>query len=318
VNDVLISTAEASSRRLEDLREQLGMDSSPEDRIVVLGHLLTWYAKWAGDPETDSGLFWNVTEKRLGVWAQWTRSNPLMFGRALVKAGYVQPVNDVFPEQLLRKRDGYVVPGALDRSWSIHRLRANKLDLVLFLLDPVRRARQAAFLGLKPTDAPTGWLDFSRLSGDVPGPGEGAYPSSGGPPEDLQSNSVGASESPPRGSPHVDVNVEKKKRMFPRKYVGNKTTTGAPKTRDMLEYIQENKYENPLECLRTIDGTDGAVPIWIKGVEHCLSDVQTMLANMTETDEAWAKIGNPAAVAMSRIKAVLRARGIRTGNGQQA
>ena len=158
MKSVLINTAEFESRRFEDLCERLDMDNTVDQRIAMLGHLTRWQLRWSSDESLDSGLLWDVTEKRMGMWAEWSKTNPLQFGRALVQAGYCAPVNDVFPEQLCGGRNGFVVVGALDRSWHIHKQRADRNRLVLYLIDPVRRARQCANLGVSPADAPQGWI----------------------------------------------------------------------------------------------------------------------------------------------------------------
>ena len=145
----MISTNEGDSPRFERLVELLlggGDDIDLEECFRVRGHLQAWYEKWSGHGETDSGLLWGVTESRMGRWAQWPQ--PLKFGRALVAAGYVVSVERLYPSELLKGRDGFVVVGfeggvALDTSWpAIHRSRADALDLVLFLTDPRRRIKQ--------------------------------------------------------------------------------------------------------------------------------------------------------------------------------
>lgn len=74
----------------------------------------------------------------------------------------------------------------------------------------------------------------------------------------------------------------------------------------MCDFIRTNKYDNPLLCLQTIDGTDVATIWWRRAVDQDVQFVMQILSEMTETDETWAKIGNPGALAMSRIKGRLR------------
>ena len=83
----------------------------------------------------------------------------------------------------------------------------------------------------------------------------------------------------------------------------------------MLWFVRENRYENPLAALCAMDDSERARILWTRAVEEDVSAVQTILAEMTETDESWAKIGNPAAVATARIKKMIPGMGKRYGNG---
>jgi hypothetical protein len=134
----------------------MGMDTTVRKMNVVWSHLMIWYLKWAADPYTDTGIFWDVTALRMGMWAEYPK--PLIFGRALAD-GYCQPVGTVYPDELTRGRQGYVVPGSLDATWDgVHKHRPNASELVLFLTDPARRARQAKRYNVT-TPCPEGWLD---------------------------------------------------------------------------------------------------------------------------------------------------------------
>jgi hypothetical protein len=176
VKSILLSTAEFSSVRFERLCERLKA-STEKDCYLVGGHLAKWFFKWGADPELDAGLFWNTTETALGRWSSWEA--PLAFGRALVEAGYCRPLSSVYPALLLGDRSGFCHPGALDASWDgVHKHRANAAELVLYLTDQTRRARQAKGFRITSTAIPAGWLEEAPAR-SVPAPDLSASPPRG-------------------------------------------------------------------------------------------------------------------------------------------
>jgi len=307
MDSLLIDTNEWGNRRFEDLCERLEEDGEPS-KYLVMGHLIRWCLKWASDQETDAGLLWEITEKRLGVWAEWPK--PLLFGRALVAAGYVQTVESVFPPELCRGRTGFMVPMTLDRAWNMLRHRCNARELVLFLTDPIKRSIRAAELGLTPDQAPAGWLlsaDEARplaakqQAGATSAPAGGQrWPNVG--PTLEQRNPAGQPSAP-----NVDVNVKEDTNVSTSNVGQNENGgTGSQKTGDLLAFLRQNKTDNPLACLRRIDGTDRAGSIWVKAVETDPDAVITKLANMVETDTAWCKICSPAAVMMACCMKIIK------------
>jgi len=336
---LVLSTVEGQSRRFDLLCEALEVDTV-EDTYTVRGHLMCWFEKWSADPATDSGLLWDVSERQMGLWAHWSR--PLVFGRALAKAGYVSPIESIYPAELVKGRPGFVVAGyesgvALDTSWNgVHYRRTNAQELVLYLTNPKQRARQMETLGVVVEDlvkagkVPADWAPQRGGTGsaqqngeagrDGPQRGQGM----GGGLEDgldpgidpsLRRKNVTVKESDlsqrdvpsPVPPPRQDgTGMGRKPREKRRKYRNDASHgtpgTGNHKSSQMLLFVREEKYNNPLACLQQFDGTDKAMGFWKKAVDRDVQAVMQVLANMTETDEAWAKIMNPAAVASFRLK----------------
>lgn len=310
---VMIDTGERVSHRFERLCEALET-STQEDEDRVFTALVLWYLRWSGDQETDSGILVDVSERRLGQWAEW--SQPLAFGRALVKAGYVRSLADSYPEQLVVGLQGWVVPGALELSWDgVHRKRSDRSRLALFILDPVRRWNACLACGVDPATAPEGWLKPPPDQGDGWGPSGNA---SGKPPGNPSGNAGGKGSAAPPLPPRVreHVNVKEEKEMFQRTATGRTANT---KTLGQRDFIRENKYTAPLDCLYELDNTsDAARAIWSRAVREIPEHVMRVLAELTETDEAWAGVSNPAALVMSRLKGALGKHGrVRAyGNGR--
>ena len=164
VKAFLLPTNEMTSSRFERLCDHLDVNE-PEERYGVLGHVVQWYMRWCGDEEFDHGLFWDISLKRLGAWANW--KDPQVFGNGLLKAGYVSDLTAVYPAELLRGHPGFVARAltggvALDTSYAtVHgRQMARALDLAFFLTDPQRRAQCVAALGCLdlPAWVPAGWV----------------------------------------------------------------------------------------------------------------------------------------------------------------
>jgi len=288
-------------------------DQESIDRVFA--HLMIWFLRWAGDEQSDTGIFFDMNESRLGMWAEWPK--PLSFGRALVSAGYVQTLKSFYPETVLKGRDGFFVPGALDLSWDgIHRRRADRGELVLYLQDPERRAKQAQLLvthGIRiRADVVPEWLSLPSLDTIRSAPVDDHndhHPPGGGPPRHDDGHDARHTARQPAGQPApippLPPRVQNVNELINQRNVGRNGTTSR-KTREMCEFIRENKYDNPLSCLQTIDGTDVANIWWRRAIDQDVQFVMTILSEMTETDETWAKIGNPGALAMSRIKGRFR------------
>lgn len=283
-------TNELSRDRFERLCEKLGRDEHREDRYAVYGHLCAWYAKWGGDPEYDHGLLFDINEKRMGIWADW--DEPLLFGRALVHAGYVKPLEIVFPAQLLRGRSGFVAMHGdggimLDMTYNgWHRDQPNANELVLFLTSRARRAHLSRQMGLSGDGLPPGWLD-PPPSGEVPGKFRGI------------AGEVPGDDRPLAPAPRRLGDVRKNRTETTSN--DEKQATGTPKSDELRDLIVTHRYDNPLLCLKAIDGADENQPLWIEAVQRDVGFVSTLLANMVETDDAWRKICNPAGVVMSKV-----------------
>lgn len=292
-----IETSEMQTERWDMLCEYLDQDKEPLDKHKVLGHLTAWYLRWGGDQGHDSGLLWAVTPKRMGVWAGHER--PEFFGNGLVHAGYVEPIENVYPVELLAGRTGYCVRGTLDRTWvSIHSKRVGQCaDLALFLLDREARSFYALKCGSDLSQAPPDWLDTRRRQVDA---GSAVSRS------DVDATSA-APAAPP--APHVDVSGGRPESNKQRNNVGSRRTegsTGNPKTPEQLALIREFKYSDPLRCCMALDETPWVVNRWRRIHKEDRSFLCTLLANVTDTDEGWAKLDNPSAVVFSKVLARLR------------
>lgn len=308
MHSILIPTNEWRSERFSALCEALEAEDRTR-RLLAFAHLHLWFNRWGEDQALDAGLFWDISERRLGEWSEWDK--PLIFGRALVSAGYVRQINEMYPAELLRGRQGYVYPGHLDNAWNVLRRRPSQApDLVLFLTDPARRAGQAALYRISQP-IPKGWLDGVPATATQPlqaDSGESPPPDSVHTPDNVRSMFGGTPDmlrgggTPPR-SPHVSGNVN----LENQRNVGERTT-GNQKTRALYAIVRECKYDNPLKALIAMDGTERARRLWHRGISYVMSDIQTLLAEMTDTEESWTKIANPAALATARIKRALRER----------
>lgn len=286
---LLVSPSEYTSDRFWRLCEYLKMDEKRDDRLKVWAHLNVWFGKWASDPEYDHGLFWNVSEKRLGAWADW-EENPTVFGRALRHAGYVSPAENVYPAELCNGRPGFVAMGPyggamLDESWiGWHRGCALKAVLPVYITDRAKRATAVSSIpgaAAEAAKAPPGWVDPPpAVRGDnVPG----------------THSERGAPALPPAPPRRQDVDEKTKQRQT------SNGRTGNPKTPEMLAFIREHKYDNPLECCRMTDGTNDACKLWVEAVELDQQFVSNLLANMTETDNVWSRVGWPSSILTKQL-----------------
>ena len=307
---LLVNTAELRSQRFDLLCERLEGDVAETIRnpsALILGHLMCWHLRWAGDDAMDSGLLWDVSERRMGIWAEWPK--PLVFGRALVEAGYCAPVENVYKEkELLQGRKGFVVLAgdgepALERSWDWHKRLAKSAELIYFLREDRRKRQVASWLQTGRQVYVNGynkewaqkWLGLAATSAAGP-----CRETSGNLPEDPPQTAA-QGFPPPRDVKRLtkEINQRNGERT-------NNQGTGNPKSRQMLTTARTHKYDNPLLVLRTFDSTENAVKLWRRTVSHNLSAVQQFLAEMTETDDTWAAIEKPAAVAVRKCQAILR------------
>ena len=294
----LLDAGEWRSDRFLRLCEYLEKDATEADQILVRGHFVTFVTRWAGDREMDSGLFFDVPVRRLGVWACWPSAEK--FGNALVHAGYVSKMEDKYPACVLRGRSGLVCWGALDITWrSVHSERVDGRDLVLFLADARKRSRLALSMGLLPEDFP-GWiLSEDQLRG-------GAEPAERSPAgSETRGEAGGASGGTAAGHPPAPP-------LPPRERSGKEVTklqrnvrigkTGKPKTSEQRRIIAQCKYEDPSSALLALDESPLARGTWDAILQHDRGFVQTALAELVETDQAWEGSTNPPGLIWSRCR----------------
>jgi hypothetical protein len=74
----------------------------------------------------------------------------------------------------------------------------------------------------------------------------------------------------------------------------------------MLDELREYKTRGDvLRALLLLDSSERATMVWRKATRVCPNEVLSLISRWTETPEAWSRIRNPAAVAMSQIKKLL-------------
>lgn len=297
---VAIPAGEIRSNRFEHLCELMDADADPPARMLLWGHLAAWYLRWGQDEQFDHGLFFDITEKRLGVWAE--HPQPQKFGNALVRAGYVAPIREFYNGThddngfVCLRGDGGV---ALDTSWDgWHRKSPIAARLALYLTD----ARRALFWAAKEKEG----------GSDPPGAGE---TDSGKIPENFRKVS-GESPDSLRESSGIDVKTSKDvkdvnegtnvptsdvKPPAGRAPVNNSGRTGNAKTLRVRDFIREHKYDDTIACLCMLDDSDGARKLWVEACERDLQYVHQCLAELTETDAAWAKLMNPCGALVKKL-----------------
>jgi hypothetical protein len=339
----LLATNEKSSSRFERLLDHLDLHEK-DDVYRVLGHLVQWYSRWCGDQEFDHGLFWDITIKRLGMWADW--ADPQVFGNALVKAGYVSDIAGVYPAELLRGRSGFVArtPSsgvALDESYrTVHgRQPERALELAFYLSDPQRRASSLALAGCAglPAWVPAGWVPGFDVSAPVVGADLVAAPVVGAAVVAAPAGAVPlradcariarrlcADSLPAPTAPNVNVNVTTVRKDLENHVIrtnpstgDGRQRTGKPKSDEMGATIREHKYSNPLQALCATDDSVNAVELWTAIVEKDLDFIRNELGKAVETDERWAQIGNPAGWFMSLVSKRLKTLGKSARNGRR-
>ena len=77
--------------------------------------------------------------------------------------------------------------------------------------------------------------------------------------------------------------------------------TGKPKTIVQRDYIREHKYEDTMGCLLMLDEGDESKRMWLEACERDLGFVHRCLADLVETDEAWAKLLNPVGALVKKL-----------------
>ena len=303
-----IAPSEFRSNRFETFVEHLGMDESAEGLKTAAGYLMTWYCRWAEDPEFDHGLLFGIREKRLGSWSE--HPNPSSFSKALLAAGYVAKLKDFYG----RDEDGYVVLNgdggvSLDVSWDgWHRKSPIAYRLAHYLTDPERRLYWVAKfndegLGMAvASDGAAGDDNRAGGSGRLPErfrreSGAGSARSASPPPEDVLTSKKDVKEGDKKTS---DVATPTGPAHGERPRTGNRKTTA------MRDYIRENKYDDTIGCLCQLDSTPPAVEMWKEICRRDIGFAHMLLAEMTETDEKWSGIHNPAATAVKPILKRLR------------
>lgn len=312
MRELLLSTNESDSLRFENLVEYLAearkADASDEFRAIVMGHLTMWYLGWAREEETDTGLFIGFKLAMVARWSGW--SNKAEFARGLLHAGYIRDLHVAYPPEL-EPGGGFCVYGAIDRSWAVHRSRANRERLVLFLTDRQKRAEWARKFGVRAAAAPAGWLPPDADAAPAPqaaaggqGAGEGA--DQGGPrgtPGVTQGNPGGNPGLPPPnpGVPPFTGSTGKKERN---EYSigtgtegtkeGRKEPTALPATPQLYELVHANRYENPLFAATAMDPDPDYRSFcgWL--VRQHRQEAMGVLAEMTETKERFLGYARPA------------------------
>jgi hypothetical protein len=305
---VAIPAGENRSNRFEQLCELMDADVDAAARMSLWGYLCAWYVRWGQDEQFDHGLLFDITEKRMGAWAEHPR--PQAFGNALVRAGYVAPIREFYVG--LHDDNGFVVLRgdggvALDTSWDgWHRKSPIAARLARYLTDARRALTWAAKL--------------EEDGADPPADGNGAGGHSGKFPENIRKVSGSGPAPGPAGSP---LDVQTSKDVNNVKEVTNVTTsdvndvsrgpgvnnpprvggqrTGNPKTIAQRNYIRDHKYDDTIGCLQMLDHSDGANKVWIEACERDIGYVHLCLSELTETDDAWSRLANPCGALMKKL-----------------
>lgn len=326
MRDILISANELRGVRFEKLVAYLAEKSAREDtsefRMIVAGHLTSWYLGWAAEDDYDHGLFFGFSRPMVARWAGWAK--PDQFALALLHAEYVKDMTEVYPPEVLDKRTGYVVMGALDKSWGWHRSRKNKQDLALFLLDDGDRADQCRrFDAVRPyvIRSIKGWLELDAPPHLVPEiRGRLADPSyqqgreaAGGRSEEMGSGGhfpprkIGFDPGAPPRTP-LTLNDERKEGSTTAVTMegGNQrqqpTRTALPSSPEMFEVVRRCRYDNPLAALIATDPSPN-FRSWCQNIIRThRTEVMSTLSEMTESPERFASYGYPARVFTTAVK----------------
>lgn len=341
---VAIPVGELRSNRFETFLELMGADEEAQARMVVWGHLMTWYCRWSSDNQFDHGVFWGITEKRMGLWSEYP--DALKFGRNLVRAGYVAPIKELYED---RSEDGFVVLNgdggvALDVSWDgWHRKSPINGKLAHYLSDARRRDYWVANLNGSTATVTSdgGSMESSESSGsrDMDPSGQPTYGAGGGNgrnhgpfdsagnfPETFRKDSGRMPEAfrPPSSKTSKDVKDVKEGMNIPTSNVndvpadrgdggetrgppgdsgrnGSHLRTGKTKTIAQRDFIRDHKYDDTMGCLCILDDSTKAKSMWLEVCERDIGFAHTVLAELVETDEAWAKLANPCAVVVKRV-----------------
>lgn len=315
MNYISISTAESRSDRFDRLCSRLKA-SEQSDRLRVLGHLALWRETWGGRPETDHGYFWRRTLSDMGRWAAW--DDPRQFGAALHDAGYLAAIEDRHPECLRRGLGGLVAMAdreglvALDCSWdSYHRRAPSASKLVWFLSsEPRRFAEAAAMLSAE---------EVARLAADglIPAAWAGHVEAL----RQRERNTTTLLSVPPPTTCPPPTSAEEPIRRNPRPVTStsdgterngtgqdgngtesNDAPTGRRGSFGLLDDLRRTKNAgDAFRCLLLLDDSPRAVNVWrVVSAKHP-RPVLELVSELTQDDVKWARLKNPAAVAMKRL-----------------
>jgi hypothetical protein len=337
MKSLLVASNELRSSRFERLCEQSHMP-----RVEAWWHLSVWYSRWTTDEQLDCGLFWNVNEARMGAWAEHPR--PLAWGRALVAAGYIYRVEDVYPSELCGGRSGFVAAGPgdvrvmLDSTWDgVHRQRpGGAREWVKYLTTPARRAGALAAVRERygevdmsnvPADwfptgpgAPPGGATLEQRRGNVGGFSYGDSPSRTVDEMTISPSrtvSVGSAEGAPRRSPPppsardggTEGNGTEGKRT---EGSGTEDGTGS---QSLFAFVRENRHSDLYETLCQIDGRPTSARFWRVAVRDSRRIVEAALDELTETESYWHRVQNKGSWLVSKIKRMTERRRLAEGGG---
>jgi len=290
MKSVLTATNELRCSRWSRLCELLGV-VAPGERYQAHGHLWAWYQKWAGEAELDAGVWFRPSLNEIGRWADVGPELECKWGRALLAAGYVATLKEMYPEPLASARKGYVALDGeggvmLDCVFPLLRRRMNAATLCLYLLDRKARAKWANVLRvdgatLESTgQVPAGWLEDGSEAEE----------------ERQQGPAVRESRAPVAGGA-----VRR-----PPSVVGFQAVPADGGGRrygvDAVAQIREHKYADPLRALMVIDDSDVAVRSWRKAVAHDRERVCQELGEIVETNDRFFLCRKPAAVLMANFR----------------
>ncbi len=299
-----LSTHEFQGNRFGQLCRELGA-RTPEDRWPLFGHLVEWHATWSRLIATDSGVWFEESLATIGSWAGVSGGEAAVWGGALRKAGYVSTLLETYPEPLGARRHGWVARsfdgGAmLDDTIARLQKRPDSELLTLYVLNREVRLKFARRLELNAEKLeregiiPIGWLTDD---GDAPSIQR----------RERASASMGASVAPSVQS-SAGTRVEPKRfgdaGPSPQREQQQVTArhTGKPKSDEMLSTVRQYRYQDPMRALKAMDDSPQAMQCWKRAISSDRDAVCTILANMTETDRAWANLRIPASVAMEQIR----------------
>jgi hypothetical protein len=320
MRSVMSNTREWTSPRWARFCEHLKL-VNPGDKWQAFGHLWRWYQRWAGDPELETGVWFDISQATIGSWAEVLPAEAARWGRALHAAGFVRTLKEAYPEPLGTERRGWVAVdcegGAmLDASIVCFVRRPDFERVLLYCTHRDKRVSYAASqrLDVARLEAegkiPPGWLSGGtqrarrpgwqapaaaeqQADDEEPGPMHASAPGTGPGIEPGAAAGPGLRPGRPAAAPRVV-----------RGFGGAEPPEGGsapPKTRSMLHEIRALKYNDPLEALRLIDGSERAMHCWKQALGRDAGRVMQEIGNLVETDERWALVRKPAAVLMSNF-----------------
>jgi hypothetical protein len=277
----------------------------------VCGHLTEWYLRWAGQPELDAGIWFRPSLNEIGAWAGVPDAD-VKWGRALLAAGYVGLLKDLYPEPLGSLRKGYAaLDGAggvmLDEIIGLHRRRANAAMLVVYVLDRRVRAKWAHVLRVDAAalegsgQIPAGWLeghvDGARWNGEGGGAEEGR--TVGRSDGALVGRSDGGTVG--RMDGRMPEAAEVRKTVVGFAGVPSGAHTGGAPNPEMLRVVREHKYSDPLRALLALDNSELAERKWRAAISKDAEKVRIELGALVETDARFYMQRVPSAVLMANF-----------------